>query len=181
MFEKHQDLPRAETSKQARLRVPRVGVGAGGALPFPSAGPDGIDGGPSGTFPVEKVSSMATARPKHLNLFVIRQPLPAVMSILHRVSGVLLFLFLPLLLWLLQKSLGSPQAFDELRSVVAHPVTKLALIVVVWSYLHHFCAGLRHLAFDMHVGGELRVARASSAAVFIVSLALTAIAAVSIW
>jgi succinate dehydrogenase / fumarate reductase cytochrome b subunit len=177
-------LPRAETSKQALLRAPRAGAesdGTYGALFFSGAGPQGIDAGLSGTFPVEKVSSMATARPKHLNLFVIRQPLPAVMSILHRVSGVLLFLFLPLLLWLLQKSLASPQTFDEFRSAVAHPVTKLALILVIWSYLHHFCAGLRHLAFDVHVGGELRVARASSAAVFIVSLVLTAIAAVSLW
>jgi succinate dehydrogenase / fumarate reductase cytochrome b subunit len=124
---------------------------------------------------------MPKARPKHLNLFVIKQPIPAVMSILHRVSGVLLFLFVGLLLWLLQESLASPEAFEHMRSVLAHPLMKLAVIVLVWSYLHHLFAGLRHLAFDLHVGGELRVARASATAVMVASLLLTAVAVVAIW
>ena len=124
---------------------------------------------------------MPKARPKHLNLFVIKQPLPAIMSILHRVSGVFLFLFLAVMLWLLQESLASADAFEHMRAVAAHPVMKLVLIVMVWSYLHHLFAGLRHLAFDLHVGGELRVARASAAAVMAASLLLTAVAAVAIW
>ncbi|MGE5522476.1 MAG: succinate dehydrogenase, cytochrome b556 subunit [Rhodospirillaceae bacterium] len=124
---------------------------------------------------------MPKARPKHLNLFVIKQPLPAIISILHRVSGVFLFLFLALLLWLLQESLASPTSFENMRAVAAQPLMKLAIIVMVWSYLHHLFAGLRHLAFDLHIGGELGVARASSAAVMVASLALTAIAAVAIW
>lgn len=124
---------------------------------------------------------MPKARPKHLNLFVIKQPLPAVMSILHRVSGVLLFLFIALLLWLLQGSLASPESFASMQAAASNPLMKLLLILVVWAYLHHFCAGLRHLAFDLHIGGELGVARASSVAVMVVSLALTAVAAVAIW
>lgn len=124
---------------------------------------------------------MPKARPKHLNLFVIKQPLPAIMSILHRVSGVFLFLFVALMLWLLQESLASPESFERMRSAVAHPLMKLVLIVMVWSYLHHLFAGLRHLAFDLHIGGELRVARASSAVVMAASLVLTALAAVAIW
>ena len=124
---------------------------------------------------------MPKARPKHLNLFVIKQPIPAVMSILHRVSGVLLFLFVGLLLWLLQESLASPDSFEHMRSVLAHPLMKLAIIVLVWSYLHHLFAGLRHLAFDLHIGAELSVARASSLAVMVASLALTAVAVVAIW
>jgi succinate dehydrogenase / fumarate reductase cytochrome b subunit len=124
---------------------------------------------------------MPKARPKHLNLFVIKQPLPAVMSILHRVSGVFLFLFLAVMLWLLQESLASPDSFEHMRAVAAHPLMKLVLIVMVWSYLHHLFAGLRHLAFDLHIGAELGVARASSAAVMAASLLLTAVAAVAIW
>lgn len=124
---------------------------------------------------------MPKARPKHLNLFVIKQPLPAIISILHRVSGVFLFLFLALLLWLLQESLASPTSFENMRAIAAQPLMKLAIIVMVWSYLHHLFAGLRHLAFDLHIGGELGVARASSAAVMVASLALTAVAAVAIW
>jgi succinate dehydrogenase / fumarate reductase, cytochrome b subunit len=124
---------------------------------------------------------MPKARPKHLNLFVIKQPLPAIMSILHRVSGVFLFVFLALALWLLQESLASPVSYDNMRAVASHPLMKLIIIVMVWSYLHHLFAGLRHLAFDLHIGGELGVARATSAAVMIASLALTAVAAVAIW
>ncbi len=124
---------------------------------------------------------MPKARPKHLNLLVIKQPLPAIMSILHRVSGVFLFLFLAMMLWLLQESLASPDSFESMRAAVSHPVMKLLLIVLVWSYLHHLFAGLRHLAFDLHIGAELGVARASSAAVLVASLLLTAIAAVAIW
>jgi succinate dehydrogenase / fumarate reductase, cytochrome b subunit len=124
---------------------------------------------------------MPKARPKHLNLFVIKQPLPAIMSILHRVSGVFLFLFLALLLWLLQASLASQASFDNMRAVAAHPLMKLLVILMVWSYLHHLFAGLRHLAFDMHIGADLGVARASSVAVMVASLALTAVAAVAIW
>lgn len=124
---------------------------------------------------------MPKARPKHLNLFVIKQPLPAIMSILHRVSGVFLFLFLAVMLWLLQESLSSPDSFERMRAVAAHPLMKLVLIVMVWSYLHHLFAGLRHLAFDLHIGAELGVARASAAAVMAASLLLTAVAAVAIW
>ncbi len=124
---------------------------------------------------------MPKARPKHLNLFVIKQPLPAIMSILHRVSGVFLFLFLAVMLWLLQESLASPDSFEHMRAVAAHPLMKLVLIVMVWSYLHHLFAGLRHLAFDLHIGAELGAARASSAAVMAASLLLTAVAAVAIW
>lgn len=124
---------------------------------------------------------MPKARPKHLNLFVIKQPLPAVMSILHRVSGVFLFFFLALLLWLLQESLASPDAFENMRSVAAHPLMKLLIIAMVWSYLHHLFAGLRHLAFDLHIGAELGVARVTSGLVMAFSLALTALAAVAIW
>ena len=124
---------------------------------------------------------MPKRRPKHLNLFVIKQPLPAIMSILHRVSGVFLFLFLALFLWMLQESLATPESFASLKACFGHPLVKLLLIGLTWSYLHHLCAGIRHLAFDMHVGGDLRVARASSAAVMVVSIALTLVMAVVIW
>ena len=74
---------------------------------------------------------MQKARPKHLNLLVIKQPLPAVMSILHRVSGVFLFLFLAVMLCLLESSLGSQASFDAMRAVAAHPLMKLLIIVMV--------------------------------------------------
>lgn len=121
------------------------------------------------------MTELTKQRPKFLNLFEIKQPLPAIASILHRVSGAGLFLMLPLLIWLFQLSLGSQESFDALKAVVANPLVKLILLGLVWAFLHHFCMGIRILLIDVHVGVEKQPARASAVAVLVVSLALTAI------
>lgn len=125
--------------------------------------------------------AMKKPRPKHLDLRVIKQPLPAIASILHRVSGAGLFLMLPFLIWLLQLSLDSPQSFDTFKAVVGHPLVKLVLIGLLWSFLHHFCMGIRILLLDLDVGTDLKPARASAKAVLVVSLALTVIMGVKLW
>ncbi|AUN95134.1 succinate dehydrogenase, cytochrome b556 subunit [Pseudazoarcus pumilus] len=127
--------------------------------------------------------SQATARkrPKHLALHQIRQPLPAIISILHRVSGAGLFLCLPLLLWLFDRSLGSATAFDAYREVVGNPLVKLVLFGLLWAYLHHFCAGIRFLLLDVHVGDDLQPGRRSAMAVLVVSLLLTIVIGVALW
>ena len=124
---------------------------------------------------------MPTSRPKHLNLMQIRMPLPAFVSILHRVSGMVLYLLLPLLLYLLGSSLESAKSFAIFKSWVGNPLVKIVLLGVLWAYLHHFCAGIRHLAMDMHMGLELERARATSYAVLGVSLVLTAALGVKLW
>lgn len=124
---------------------------------------------------------MPTSRPKHLNLMQIRLPLPAFVSILHRVSGAVLFLMLPLLLCLLGGSLESPQSFGQFKAWIGHPLVKLILIGLLWAYLHHFCAGIRHLAMDLHKGLELQTARATSYAVFAVSILLTLVIGGLLW
>lgn len=129
----------------------------------------------------KKIHQMAKPRPKYLDLFRIRLPLPGWVSILHRVSGALLFLFLPLLLWLWQQSLATQESFARFSAVVATPVVKLVLLGLLWAYLHHLCAGFRHLVLDVHIGTELRAARASSAAVFVVSIGLTLLIGVALW
>ena len=118
-------------------------------------------------------SATARTRPKHLNLFQIRLPLPGVVSILHRVSGAGLFVMLPFLLCLLQQSLQSPESHANAAAVLAHPLAKLLLLGVLWAFLHHFCAGIRFLLLDMHKGLELETARMSSKIVLGVSIALT--------
>lgn len=123
----------------------------------------------------------ARKRPKHLALHQIRLPLPGIVSILHRVSGAGLFLMLPLLLWLFDRSLGSPVAYDAYRDVVANPLVKLILFGLLWAYLHHFCAGIRFLLLDLHIGGDLEAARRSSMVVMVVSLALTFVIGVALW
>lgn len=124
---------------------------------------------------------MPVSRPKHLNLMQIRLPLPAFVSILHRISGAVLFLLLPLLLCLWGASLESPGSFNVFKTWVGYPLTKIVLLGLLWAYLHHFCAGLRHLALDMHMGLELASARATSYAVIGVSLLATAVIGAALW
>ena len=124
---------------------------------------------------------MPRTRPKHLDLTKIRLPLPALVSILHRVSGAALFLCMPFLLWLWQESLASQQRFEQFKEVASHWAVKLVLIGLLWAYLHHLCAGIRHLALDLDIGTELAAARASSWAVLVVSLGLTLVAGAMIW
>ncbi len=126
-------------------------------------------------------STVAKPRPKHLNLLVIRLPLPAIISIMHRVSGAVLFLMLPLLLWLFQASLQSPASFAEFRSVVTHPLMKLVLLGLLWGYLHHLFAGLRHLFLDLDVGTELETARVTSIIVLAAGVVLTLAVGVALW
>jgi succinate dehydrogenase / fumarate reductase cytochrome b subunit len=115
-------------------------------------------------------------RPKYLNLAEIRLPLPAWVSILHRISGALLvFPFTAWLLYLLDVSLASEAGFRTIQGYLALPLVKGGMLVLIWAYCHHLCAGVRFLLLDLNKGIELRPARASSAAVLIVSLALTAI------
>jgi len=120
-------------------------------------------------------------RPVHLDLLRIRLPLPGFVSILHRASGAALFLSAFWLLWLLDASLASAERFEALRAALTHPVAKLVLIGLAWSYLHHFCAGIRYLFLDADVGVDLPAARRSSWAVLAVSVGLTALAAAWIW
>jgi succinate dehydrogenase / fumarate reductase cytochrome b subunit len=124
---------------------------------------------------------MTRQRPKYLDLLKIRLPLPGLVSILHRISGLGLFLFLPLLLWLFHSSLASPDSYVHYRNAISHPLMKLVLIGLLWAFLHHLCAGLRFLALDMDYGTDLPAARNSSRAVLIVSILLTIVLGVLVW
>jgi succinate dehydrogenase / fumarate reductase cytochrome b subunit len=124
---------------------------------------------------------MARPRPKYLNLLQIRLPVPGLISIMHRVSGAALFLFIPLLLALFELSLESPQTFLRFKEVFSHWAFKLLLIGLIWAYLHHLFAGIRHLALDLHYGAELPAARATSWVVLAGAIVLTAVIAVKIW
>jgi succinate dehydrogenase / fumarate reductase cytochrome b subunit len=124
---------------------------------------------------------IAKPRPKYLNLFQIRQPIPAIVSIMHRISGAVLFLFLWLFLAGLDRSLMSEAEFGEVKSLLAHPLMKLLMLALLWAYLHHTFAGIRHLAIDLHIGVELPKVRAMSYAALFLAIGVTLIVGVILW
>ena len=124
---------------------------------------------------------MNKKRPVHLNLLKISLPLPGVISILHRVSGVILFLALPLLLLMLQFSLHSPESYAQLGQTLQHPLIKIVWLGLLWGFVHHFCCGIRHLALDMHYGVKLVQARTSSRWVMIISIFTTLLLGAWLW
>lgn len=102
-----------------------------------------------------------------------RLPLPGIISILHRISGLLLFLCLPLLLWLFDLSLASERSFDRFVQISQSWLTRVVLLGLVWALLHHLCAGVRFLLLDLHLGVDRIAALRSSMAVLAVSGSLT--------
>ena len=124
---------------------------------------------------------MRKARPKNLNLRTIRLPLPALVSILHRFSGILLFLVLPFLLLLLEESLVSPESFEHMHTIAAYPAVRILLLILAWAFLHHSLAGLRLLAFDVRSEASTTHGRRSSKLVLIISLTLMLMIAVGFW
>lgn len=104
-----------------------------------------------------------------------RLPLAAFASLFHRISGMLLFFLLPFVLYLLDKSLTSEISFAYFKGFASHWFVKLLILALAWAYLHHFCAGVRHLLMDLHIGLDKDSGRKSALAVFVVSLVLTAL------
>lgn len=120
-------------------------------------------------------------RPKNLNLFTIRLPINAIVSIMHRMSGMALFLMIPALLWALNASVQSAGAYVDLTLVLQHWLVKLLLIALSWAFFHHFYAGLRHLAMDVHWMTTLQKARLSSRLVLLLVAVSVILFAVKIW
>jgi succinate dehydrogenase / fumarate reductase cytochrome b subunit len=114
-------------------------------------------------------------RPKNLDLTTIKLPLPGKVSILHRVSGAGLFICLPVILWLFSASLSSAETYATFKAVFASLPAKVVLAGLIWAYLHHFCAGIRFLLLDLHIGIDKETANKSAVGVLAVSIPLTLI------
>ena len=110
--------------------------------------------------------------PVFLKLAQIRFPIGAIASIAHRVSGVLLFIALPVVAVLLDTSLRDEAGFASVRDLISSPLAVVAAGVLVWALVHHVLAGIRHLLMDVGIGGELGRARASARLVLIAAPAL---------
>jgi succinate dehydrogenase / fumarate reductase, cytochrome b subunit len=127
------------------------------------------------------------ARPVYRNigfgdLAHYRLPIPGIASIVHRVTGIALFVCLLFLLAMLQMSLKSDAGFEAFRGIVwANPIAKLVLIGLLFAIVYHLIAGLRHMAQDANMWLDLASARSTAFAVFGASFVLTAIIVWRLW
>lgn len=119
-------------------------------------------------------------RPVYRNIHVsqivrYRLPLAGLVSILHRISGAVMFLALPPALWVLDESLRSPQSHAAIAQFLSHWLVKLILLGLFWALLHHLVAGLRHLWMDAFHAVSLEQGRRLATITLAVSLAATAL------
>ncbi|TAK76210.1 MAG: succinate dehydrogenase, cytochrome b556 subunit [Gammaproteobacteria bacterium] len=123
---------------------------------------------------------MHNTRPKNLNLFTIQFPLPAIISILHRLSGVFLFLLIPIALWLLAFSL-TESGFDALQEWMDNFYTKIILWVLLAPFCFHLIAGCRHLLMDIHLGTSLKGGKLSSLLTLIIFFVFVILVGIWLW
>ncbi len=116
-------------------------------------------------------------RPVYLNLFAIHLPITGLISVLHRVTGVLWVLLLPLSLALFQRSLENEAGYTQVRTLLSGMPARLALLVALWLFAQHLFSGLRHLFLDLDIGVSLKSARSSAAWTFVASAVVTLLAA----
>ena len=114
-------------------------------------------------------------RPKFLNLLKIRLPITGVASINHRLSGLILFLAIPISIYLLQLSLESEAGYSEMLAGLSLPFVKLFLVLLTWSFVHHLFAGFRFLLIDQNIGISLSAARKTAWFVVFAAVIVTVI------
>jgi succinate dehydrogenase / fumarate reductase, cytochrome b subunit len=118
-------------------------------------------------------------RPVNIGVTTFKFPITAISSITHRVTGVILFFAVPILLWALGESIGSASGLQSVKECINSPLGKFVTWGIVSSVLFHVIAGLRHLLMDMGIGEELESARMGAMLVMVLS-ALSIIAA-GVW
>jgi succinate dehydrogenase / fumarate reductase, cytochrome b subunit len=135
-----------------------------------------------------RATNVATKRPEFRNINAFkdlpsyRLPLAGIVSILHRISGLIMFLALPFIMWLFDTSLSSEISFNKFRAafnigILGLPgmAWKLLALLLIWAYLHHLVAGLRHLWMDYsHKATTKSFSKNSAVATFLISLPIAA-------
>ena len=119
---------------------------------------------------VNKAAIHKARRPVYLNLFKIRLPVMGLVSLAHRASGILLFIAIPFVIYLLDLSVLSPEGFDSVISLLNQPYVQLIEISLLWALTHHFFAGIRFLLIDADIGIEKKSARYSAWIVLLAEL-----------
>jgi len=108
-------------------------------------------------------------KPVFLNLLQIRLPIAGIMSIIHRASGMLMVLLIPLSIYLLDLSLAGEQGFATVGSLLHSTLFGFILFLLLWVLLHHFYSGIRYLLIDVEIGVERPVYRYTAWAVTLLS------------
>lgn len=131
------------------------------------------------------MADLSTKRPVYRNIHITdiatyRLPLAGIVSILHRVSGAVMFLLLPLLIWLFDTSVSSEISYESFTSAFSAglgflpgPLVKLVVLGLIWAYLHHFIAGVRHLWMDLTHSVSKEQGRSSAIVTLALSVVLT--------
>ena len=129
---------------------------------------------------VDSQQNVKKDRPVYRNiglaqLIKYRLPWAGKGSILHRISGAVLFLLLPFILYLFDQSLASELSYQNFQAFTGNILVKIICLGLIWSFLHHFCAGIRYLLLDLEIGVEKSESNRSAIIVLIVGIALTAV------
>lgn len=131
------------------------------------------------------MTDSAKTRPVYRNIHITeilsyRLPPAGIVSILHRVSGLLMFVLLPFVVWMLDNSLSSEITFDSFTNVFVAGAAglpggfiKLVALALIWGYLHHFIAGVRHLWMDATHSVSKAQGHSSAVLTLVLSVALT--------
>ena len=120
-------------------------------------------------------------RPTNLDLGSFKYPLPAITSLLHRISGALIFVGVALLLYILDLSLQSPAGFEQVQDLLDHTLAKLIVWAVLAGLLYHLIAGLKHLLMDLGIGETMKGGVIASGLTILVSTLAIIVAGVWIW
>ncbi|MFV3332289.1 succinate dehydrogenase, cytochrome b556 subunit [Pseudomonas sp. NY15437] len=120
-------------------------------------------------------------RPVNLDLRTIQLPITAYTSILHRISGVILFVGIAVLLFALDRSLASEDSFEQVKACLTHPLVKLVIWGLLSALLYHLVAGIRHLIMDAGIGETLEGGKRGSKIVIAVAVVLIVLAGVWVW
>ncbi len=124
---------------------------------------------------------MQDKRPVNLDLSSLKYPPMAIVSILHRISGLLMFILVPVMLCYLGCSLKSPESFETLVQYLINPWAKLMIWVFISAWAFHVLAGIRHILMDMGIGESLEAGRRSAILVILLAVFSTLLLGIWIW
>jgi succinate dehydrogenase / fumarate reductase cytochrome b subunit len=124
---------------------------------------------------------LSKQRPVNLDLFSIKQPLPAIVSIVHRVTGLILFVGIAILIYMLDQSLRSEESFASLQETLSGGFVKLIVWGVLSALIYHFVAGIKHLLMDFGIGETLESAQLGAKITIAISVVLILYTGICIW